>query len=892
VVDSTAEEGGVEVINNLLSGSMLGSSSSSENCEGYSEELDKSNRSSIDYDVMASYSSEIQEEFKDETDFLAKNGSEESSSIVPAKSVSHQSTATLPGNEVKKDNAKNVLFMKKIEEMTRKRLNEQQDLSRKHVSFIQEAPELKSPKTNARLSMPMRACESPRAAMKRMSINNIVGDESAKRCYMPSWESRMNSVDKEYLEGRIKTMASGSKLSNVAKRSEESQDDAFFSEIRQKAANKPTVDPFPNHSTKIEDGLKKHDLPVTEPTSEEDVVEKEFKVQQKLWRSADLRKAKEKQMEESMSNSYKKTSTLSDIPPDEMKAWAAKYRKEEEAPEPFDEYKAQSLSITYEVPTKPSTTKLLDSTYEPSKPSTEKLLDRSQLSNKKKQNKPESSKTPSSLDSLAGSMKEHAKRITELEAKTLHQYSNAAKTITNPNPSPSSLRSLSTNEKDHQMVLRRRVVELEAEALRKHSEAALAALHARQALDKMIQQRNKNKSDKNNEGKLNDSKNESKIEDLPPISSSLSTIESKEEECAKCDESTDETSSHQSYSVESASVSQYSGRYEHRQHVDNVIRQEVVLTPRGSHSRTESRHTYPPTLNARSRAYSSDDVIRQEVAFTPRGSHSRPVSRHPYPPALNARSRAYSSEYHREEEKGHYPPCIQSSPGSRMPPNIMLPSLHSPEAKAIWERVHRASPRHSVDKASRPHLMPYAPRTTPVRDTQIAFASLPYSPSLAATVPHANLYRNGNNTEHINSAPSPYKYLTSMTPRTVQEQQRFEFSDNQVASRNFDSMMLASNQTVQERMMNQQHPMMNFSGNCIAPEQMIRQQRPRVDLQEACFNPATQSSHIHSHKVRYANPYETSFGGETSCNGWNHELWHESRHDHPSIRYDGASMRW
>jgi hypothetical protein len=131
-----------------------------------------------------------------------------------------------------------------------------------------------------------------------------------------------------------------------------------------------------------------------------------------------------------------------------------------------------------------------------------------------------------------------------------------------------------------------------------------------------------------------------------------------------------------------------------------------------------------------------------------------------------------------------------------------------------------------------------------------------------------------------------------MTPRTVQEQQRFEFSDNQVASRNFDSMMLASNQTVQERMMNQQHPMMNFSGNCIAPEQMIRQQRPRVDLQEACFNPATQSSHIHSHKVRYANPYETSFGGETSCNGWNHELWHESRHDHPSIRYDGASMRW
>jgi hypothetical protein len=187
-------------------------------------------------------------------------------------------------------------------------------------------------------------------------------------------------------------------------------------------------------------------------------------------------------------------------------------------------------------------------------------------------------------------------------------------------------------------------------------------------------------------------------------------------------------------------------------------------------------------------------------------------------------------------------------------------------------------------------------------------------------------------------SPDPYrkpnKYRGSMTPKTVHEQQHFDFNENQVASRNLESMMLASNQTVQERrrrnqqqprmvypgnlvqplsnsmyyndqqqmmnrlhhdrMINQQQPRMEFSGNYIAPEQMVHPQRPRFGhIPVAHFDPAVQTSHFNSPKVRLAHPYGTQFDREANVQYVNPNVYmQDSRNDYPSMTYDGTAMRW
>ena len=663
--------------------------------------------------------------------------------------------------------------MKKIGEMTKlanKQKEEKKSANTKRVvSFTEESG------TSKKNTSPMRACASPKTATKRMSINNIAGDESAKKCYMPAWESKMNSVDKEYLEAQIKIMAGDSTpppevLQRNEKRDAESRDDVFFSELRQKAASKANNDPFLKHQNA--DDLP-HIKPVPSAVSAmEDIVEKEFKLQQQRWKNAGMRKIEEKKMEESMSCARKNTQTVSDIPVDEMKGWAVKCMKEDKVHEPFDEYKPQS-----EVETRVGIDSDLADTTDSEEyvlPNTEELLKSTKevlgetklhLSNQKKQNQKESEKeSNSSESSLSDSVKEHTKRITALEAKTLRKYSNAALTTTNPNPSSASLKSLSTAEKDQRIMLRRRVVELEAEALRKHSEAALAALHARQALDKMLQNREKNKRDKvTKEGK------QPKTDDLS-INSSLSTKESRES--TKYDESAEETVP-PTFSVESASVSQYSERSEHRRSIHDGRRE-------------------------------------QDDARTPQEMLSRPTVRDANPPALKERSRAHSSEYHRDES-GHRPPArSRSLQRSTMPPNILLPTLHSPESKQR-ERAHHASPRQNRDKPSRPHLSPYPPRTPPATRKSSRQQSQPTERPFS---PRTYIRPTSPSIQQMNPAPVPYKYHGSMTPRTVHEQQRFDYGDNQLSSRNFESMMLASNQTVQERMMNnQQQPRVDFNGN-------------------------------------------------------------------------------
>ena len=933
VVDSTglSEDGGVEIINNLLSGSTLGSGSSVSGSESsptlHDEEqiedaMDDSNRNSIN-NVPSSYSIEsevenyapsIEDDIRRYLEHHNVNETivEESPSVTETPSESEAQTEAeekedipikLPIKEEKKDNAKNLLFMKKIGEMTKlanKQKEEKKSVNTKRVvSFTEESG------TSKKNTSPMHACASPKTATKRMSINNIAGDESAKKCYMPAWESKMNSVDKEYLEAQIQIMAGDSPpppeaVQRNEKRDAESRDDVFFSELRQKAASKANNDPFRKHQNA--DDLP-HIKPVPSAVSAmEDIVEKEFKLQQQRWKNAGMRKIEEKKMEESMSCARKNTQTVSDIPVDEMKGWAVRCMKEDKVPEPFDEYKPQSevetrVDVDSEVAdTTDSEEYVLPNTEELLK-STKEVLGETKLhlSNQKKQNQKETEKeSNSSESSLSDSVKEHTKRITALEAKTLRKYSNAALTTTNPNPSSASLKSLSTAEKDQRMMLRRRVVELEAEALRKHSEAALAALHARQALDKMLQNREKNKRDKaTKEGK------QPKTDDLS-INSSLSTKESRES--TKYDESAEETVP-PTFSVESASVSQYSERSEHRRSID-------------------------------------DGRKEQEDAHTPRERHSRPAARDANPPALKERSRAHSSEYHREES-GHRPPeRSRSLPRSTMPPNILLPTLYSPESKPR-ERVQHASPRQSRDKPSRPHLSPYPPRTPPATRKssrqQSQPTERPFSPRTYLRPPSPSI-------KQMNPAPVPYKYHGSMTPRTVHEQQRFDYGDNQLSSRNFESMMLASNQTVQERMMsNQQQPRVDFNGNIdfnsrvhydtqqqmmnrrhqermemermsqqqqprmgfpenyMSQEEMIRQQqRPRFDFPHRAphFDPATQSSHhLHSPKVRFTTPYKTPFGGETNQfvhpNDYNQQQQYiDSRNDGPSMRYDGQSMRW
>ena len=963
VVDSTgiSEDGGVEIINNLLSGSTLGSgsvsgseSSPTQHDEEQSEDvMDSSNRNSIN-NVTTSYSIESEDDNNyapsiedDIRQYLEHHKVNEtiveeepsSPSVTETPSESEAQTGEeeddddeeeddheednddeeeeeipikLPIKEEKKDNAKNLLFMKKIGEMTKlanKQKEEKKSANTKHISFTKELAIPTSP-TQSKMNTPMRACASPKTATKRMSINNITGDESAKKCYMPAWESKMNSVDKEYLESQIQMMAGDNIPPEVVQRNEkrdaESRDDVFFSELRQKAASKANNDPFLKHQHADDEVDLPHIKPVPSAVSAmEDIVEKEFKLQQQRWKNAGMRKMEEKKMEESMSCPRKNTQTVSDIPVDEMKGWAIKCIKEDKAPEPFDEYKPQSEVETRVEIDSEVVTDTMDSPVECEEyvlANTEELLKSTKevlgetklhLSNQKKQAQKESKEeSNSSESSLSESVKEHTKRITALEAKTLRKYSNAALMTTNPNPSSASLKSITTAEKDQRMMLRRRVVELEAEALRKHSEAALAALHARQALDKMLQNREKNKRDK-----ATKEEKQPKTDDLS-MNSSLSTKESRES--TKYDEPAEETVQ-PTFSVESASISQYSESSEHRRSID-------------------------------------DGRGEPEDAHTPRERHPRSIARDTNPPALKERSRAHSSEYHREES-GHRPPArSRSLQRSTMPPNILLPALHSPESKPS-ERVHHASPRQSRDKPSRPHLSPYPPRTPPASRKssrqQSQPTERPFSPRTYIRPPSPSI-------QQMNPAPVPYKHHGSMTPRTVHEQQRFDYGDNQLSSRNFESMMLASNQTVQERMMNnqqqpmvdfngnmdfnsrvyydtqqqmmnrhhqerlemermsqQQQPRVNYSGNYMPQEEMTRQQqRPRSDFSRAThFDPATQGSHhLHSPKVRFTTPCETPFGGETSHqfvhpNDYNQQ-YIDSRNDGPSMRYDGRSMRW
>ena len=857
-IEEYEEDGGVEIINNLLSGSMLGSMSSS--LHGQSgrnqslEELDDVDYNSIADVMKSSYSieSEVEQLPSDEEQPLATSPAESVAKTERDTETEREEMPAPPAKEAKKDHInKNVLFMKMIEEMaqTKKKEKKQLALSTTYVSVSQEPPALKSPSNDrkkASQAAPLLACESPKVATKRMSINNIVGDESAKSCYMPAWESKMNSGTERDLEGKIKTMACADKdvesSDTVVKTSDDSrddQDDIFFREIREKAANKQKVDPFSIRTNDNATGDLQPTLARPESfESEEDVGEKEFRLQQQRYRSAKMRKMEEKMLMESMTNHGKSTQPISAAPLDEMKALTVKCMNEERVPEPFDESKAQSPVITddKEAEKEPEayTAKLLTSTNkvlgETKLHLSKKKPIKEESPKKKKQSQAEIEKVSNSSDSIAESMKQHSTRIVALEAKTLRKYTNAALAKTNPNPSSASLRSLSTTEKDKRQTLRSRVVELEAEALRKHSEAALAALHARQALDRMTQNRKKNISDKST-----GEKKQSKIEDLS-ISSSLSTK--------------DETASHPSHSVESASLSQYS-EYEYRHTNDDVSREEgSILTPtRERRSRSTVRDINPPELNI---------------------------------------SRTHSSQYHREEREYSR---SRSVPRSRMPPNIMLPSLQSASPR------HHASSR-SRDGTSRPHLMPYSPRTTTPRKSsqppQRPFSHRAYSPS-------PDLYRNGS------SNIAPYKYHGSMTPRTFHEQQHFDFHRNQAASRNYESMMLASNQTVQERMMDQQQPRMVYSDNHFQPAmmmngqyqerminpQMVQQQRSRVGFPPAHFDPAMQHSHLNSPKVRFTHPHQTQFDGAVNVQYANPiEYVQDARNDYPSMRYDVPSTRW
>lgn len=1005
-IDEGGEDGGVEIINNLLSGSILGSMSSSRESVGNQsfEELDNSSHISNAEDITPSYSIES------EAEYLPSGGADEAlveePLATPAESVAKtepepepepEQTTALSDSEAKKnDSTKNVLFMKKIEEMAQMKKKKKEELKEQlafndiHVRFSQEPPALRSPvnaRNNASTTEPMHACVSPKAVAKRVGINNIVGDGSAKSSYMPAWESKMNSATKGDFEGEIikptVTCADNGVGSSaaVSKTSDESRDDVFFKELRQRAANKPKVDPFYTRAVDKADNFRKVEpmygndytgnhaaghlrQSVATPENVErvkDVGGTEFT---ERCRRAIMREKEEKKLMESMSNHGKSNQPISSVPLDEMKALTEKCMKEELVPEPFDENKAKSTAPETsnenkaEAPVKSTNEeaeketaeseetaevvlsnkeKILKSTNEVLASINEALgetklhLSKEKKSNKsdaekvpmlgdvklhlskeKKQNQSGTGKVSSSSDSIAASMKQHSQRIVALEAKTLQKYTNAVLATTNPNTSSASVRSLSTAEKDKRQLLRGRVLKLEAEALRKHSEAAKAALHARQALDKMMENRKKNSIDKENTVE----KKQAKIEDLS-ISSSLSTK--------------DDTASHPSNSVESASLSQYS-RYEYSRTGDDASREEITIRtpPKEQRSRSTSRDMNPPELNI---------------------------------------SRTHSSRYHREQRE--HALRSRSAPRSRMPPNIMLPSLHSASPR------HHASPRQNRDRSSRPHLMPYSPRSTPRKSSQSSqrpFSNRPQSPS-------PGLYRNEASSNLDHSAPVSYKYRGSMTPRTVHEQQHFNFHQNQAPSRNFESMMLASNQTVQERVMDQQQPRVVYSDNPVqpvmqrsvldnsihhnsheqeqimmnprylrpeqprmvvseqprmvvseqprmvvqeqprmvvteqprmvfreqprmvvteqpgiaAPQQMVQLQQPSVGFPAAAHHdPATQYSYLNSPKVRFTHPRGTQYDGAVSnvqyVNPNAYML--DERNDYSTMRYDGTSTRW
>eukprot|EP00985_Skeletonema_marinoi_P018943 scaffold10713_cov108-Skeletonema_marinoi.AAC.5 len=142
-IEEYEEDGGVEIINNLLSGSMLGSMSSS--LHGQSgrnqslEELDDVDYNSIADVMKSSYSieSEVEQLPSDEEKPLATSPAESVAKTERDTETEREKMPAPPAKEAKKDHInKNVLFMKMIEEMaqTKKKEKKQLALSTTHVS--------------------------------------------------------------------------------------------------------------------------------------------------------------------------------------------------------------------------------------------------------------------------------------------------------------------------------------------------------------------------------------------------------------------------------------------------------------------------------------------------------------------------------------------------------------------------------------------------------------------------------------------------------------------------------------------------------------------------------------------------------------------------------------
>ena len=355
-VEEAREDGGVEIINNLYSGSMLGSMSTS---SLHSEERGRKQG----FDELDVYSIET------DADHLPPNDPdgaivEDALASSAAKSEANPEPEEAPSasQAVKNDTTtKNVLVMKMIKEMAQKKKEQKEHLALNYaqVGSRQEPAALKSPtnaRKNASTTSPMHACDSPKVVTKRMGINNIVCDDAEENSHKPAWESKMNAVTERDFEGEDTASTDKEVVSSVAvsKISDESQDDGFFKELRQKAASKQkVVDPFPIRD--VVDEADNFDLQpsVARPESFEqvdDVDEQEFKLQEQRWQNAKVKKMKEEKMESEF------------VPLDEMKALTVKFMKEEKVPEPFDE-SSVFLKETSEY-VLANTDKLLKSTHE------------------------------------------------------------------------------------------------------------------------------------------------------------------------------------------------------------------------------------------------------------------------------------------------------------------------------------------------------------------------------------------------------------------------------------------------------------------------------------------------------------------------------------------------
>eukprot|EP01082_Thalassiosira_pseudonana_P005037 g4120.t1 g4120 contig15:386590-389442(-) len=354
-----------------------------------------------------------------------------------------------------------------------------------------------------------------------------------------------------------------------------------------------------------------------------------------------------------------------------------------------------------------------------------------------------------------------------------------------------------------------RLAQLEAEALRKHKEAEQAAAIARQALERMLKARSKR-------GQQHGKKTAHRPEDLLAASSTISsgTASSGYDSNTECSQSALSQSNASRFglrhSCSDASASQYS-----RSHCGSEM----------SHTCEQDDYVNNDTLSYidEEETIETDEDIKQQYRAPKESTSAR---KDPYSSNERARRSHIASPKQR----------VSSVRSKNMKPNLLLPSLISPESsveaslrssrnassRRTSRRSQSASPRHSfrseprrasgrssstmnqtqtLSRGSRPILSRHssAPQTVDTFHSDGPSFLPRHIPTLEERMAQINLDRNSHESSYQGM------YGKSLTPKSVHEQQFFGFGrdiggPSYPMSRNVDSISLSHHSTYGERM--------------------------------------------------------------------------------------------